>query len=58
MLHDARLRAENQLDANTLARIESEIAGEIAQAVAFAEAGTFEPVAELERFVYSEALAR
>ncbi len=58
VLHDARLRAEKKLDADTLARIESEIAGEIAQAVAFAEAGTFEPVAELERFVYSEAPAR
>jgi len=54
-LHDARLRANQQLDDATLARIEREIGAEIAAAVAFAEAGTLEPVSELERFVYSEA---
>jgi TPP-dependent pyruvate/acetoin dehydrogenase alpha subunit len=35
-------------------RMEQEVAQEIAQAVDFAEAGTWEPVAELTRFVYSE----
>jgi pyruvate dehydrogenase E1 component alpha subunit len=54
-LHDARLRSEDRLDDASLARIEREIAAEIAAAIAFAEAGTLEPVSELERFVYSEA---
>jgi pyruvate dehydrogenase E1 component alpha subunit len=57
-LHAARLRAEQRLDDATLARIEREVAGEIEAAVAFAEAGTLEPVSELERFVYSEAAAQ
>jgi len=35
-------------------RIEADIEVEIAAAVAFAEAGTLEPVEELERFVYME----
>ena len=34
--------------------IEREVAAEIDQAIAFAEAGTLEPVADLLRFVYSE----
>ena len=37
-----------------VARIESEVAAEIEQAVAFAEAGTWEPVEDLTRFVYAE----
>ena len=37
-----------------LAQIETEIAAEIAEAIEFAEAGTWEPVEELTRFVYSE----
>jgi pyruvate dehydrogenase E1 component beta subunit/2-oxoisovalerate dehydrogenase E1 component len=37
-------------------RIEREVAAEIAAAVAFAEAGTLEPVAELERFVLMDAV--
>ncbi len=57
-LHEASLRAAQQLDDATLAQIETEIAGEIATAVAFAEAGTLEPVAELERFVHSERPGR
>jgi TPP-dependent pyruvate/acetoin dehydrogenase alpha subunit len=36
------------------ARMEQEIAQEIAQAIDFAEAGAWEPVEELTRFVYSE----
>jgi pyruvate dehydrogenase E1 component alpha subunit len=36
-------------------RIEKAVAQEIAQAVDFAEAGTWEPVEDLTRFVYSEA---
>lgn len=38
-----------------LARMESEVAAEIAVAVAFSEAGTWEPVEQLTRFTYAEA---
>jgi pyruvate dehydrogenase E1 component alpha subunit/2-oxoisovalerate dehydrogenase E1 component len=37
-----------------LAGIEAEVAQEVADSVAFAEAGTWEPVGDLTRFVYSE----
>ncbi len=37
-----------------LARIEAEAAAEIAAAVAFAEAGAWEPIEELTRFTYAE----
>jgi TPP-dependent pyruvate/acetoin dehydrogenase alpha subunit len=37
--------------AEELARVDAEIAAELDAAVAFAEGGTLEPVAELERFV-------
>lgn len=37
-----------------LAEVERVVAEEVAEAVAFAEAGTWEPVEELTRFVYSE----
>jgi len=37
-----------------LSKMETEIAGEIADAIAFAEAGTWEPIEDLTRFVYSE----
>jgi pyruvate dehydrogenase E1 component alpha subunit len=53
----ARLRAAGQLDDAGLAGLEQEIAAEIARAVEFAEAGTLEPVAELERFVLSDQAA-
>ena len=43
------------LDDDALAAIEADIAAEIDAAVAFAEAGTLEPVADLTRFVHSEA---
>ena len=44
--------AENNLvRAPEIAEIEAEVEAEIAAAVAFAEAGTLEPVADLERFV-------
>jgi pyruvate dehydrogenase E1 component alpha subunit len=48
------LQAQGDLDEVALARLEEEVAAEIETAVAFAEAGTWEPVEELERFVYSE----
>ena len=37
-----------------LAQIEREVANELDDAVAYAEAGTWEPLSDLERFVYSE----
>ncbi len=50
-----RLRAwleENRMiHAEEVARIEAEVAAEIATAAAFAEAGTLEPVEDVERFV-------
>jgi pyruvate dehydrogenase E1 component alpha subunit len=49
-----RLRALGLLADADEERLEREVAEEVAAAVAFAEAGTFEPVADLERFVYSE----
>ncbi|HET6663478.1 MAG TPA: pyruvate dehydrogenase (acetyl-transferring) E1 component subunit alpha [Acidimicrobiales bacterium] len=49
-----RLRAEGELDDDDLAEIEAEVAEEIDAAVAHAEAGTFEPVEDLTRFVTSE----
>ena len=38
-----------------MSRIESDINAEIAEAVAFAEAGTWEPVEQLTRFTYAES---
>lgn len=37
-----------------MAALEQEVAAEIEDSIAFAEAGTLEPVEDLERFVYSE----
>ena len=53
-LFAGRLRAANLLDDDALAGIEAAVAGEVAAAVAFAEAGAWEPVEDLTRFVYSE----
>jgi TPP-dependent pyruvate/acetoin dehydrogenase alpha subunit len=50
----ARLRAEGLLDDAELARLEASADADVARAVEFAEAGTWEPVEELERFVYCE----
>jgi TPP-dependent pyruvate/acetoin dehydrogenase alpha subunit len=49
-----RLRAEAALDDVALAALERGVDDEIAAAVAFAEAGTLEPVSELTRFVTSD----
>jgi pyruvate dehydrogenase E1 component alpha subunit len=54
----AELRASGALDDALQARLETEIAKEVADAVAFAEAGTWEPVEDLTRFVTSERVAR
>ena len=48
-----RLKAERLIDEPALAAIEAEVADEIARAVAFAEAGTWEPVENLARDVYT-----
>ncbi len=53
--YSARLREAGILDDSKAAAIEAEVLAEIDDAVAFAEAGTLEPVEDLERFVYSEA---
>ena len=52
------LEANHMIHPDDLARIEAEVAAEIAEAVAFAEAGTWEPVEELTRFTYAERAAR
>ena len=49
----SRLEAEGLLDASGRAAIETEVASEIARAVAYAEAGTWEPVENLTRDVYT-----
>jgi TPP-dependent pyruvate/acetoin dehydrogenase alpha subunit len=51
------LEASHMIHPDDLARIETEVAAEIAAAVAFAEGGTWEPVQELTRFTYSEEAA-
>jgi pyruvate dehydrogenase E1 component subunit alpha len=50
----ARLRQQNLVDDGALAALEGEVAREIEQATAFADAGHLEPVEDLTRFVYSE----
>jgi len=49
-----RLRNDGLLGQEDLEQMERSVAEEIEQAIAFAEAGTLEPVEELERFVYWE----
>jgi pyruvate dehydrogenase E1 component subunit alpha len=48
------LKAQGLLKDEDVAEIEKKVAAEIEQAVAFAEAGTWEPLEDLTRFVYSE----
>jgi pyruvate dehydrogenase E1 component alpha subunit len=50
----AQLTAAGWLTADDLGAIEAEVADEIAAAVAAADSGTLEPLADLTRFVYSE----
>jgi TPP-dependent pyruvate/acetoin dehydrogenase alpha subunit len=52
-----RLRGEAALDDAALAALERSIGEEIAAAVAFAEAGTLEPISDLTRFVTSDRSA-
>jgi pyruvate dehydrogenase E1 component alpha subunit len=53
-LFTARLAGAGLLEDGDLERIEARVTEEIDAAVAFAEAGTLEPVDDLTRFVYSE----
>lgn len=52
-----QIQSAGLLDAAALAAIEVEVAKEVAAAVDEAEAGTWEPVQDLTRFVYSESSA-
>jgi len=52
------LEADGTINSEDFAVIEDEVAVEIDAAVAFAEAGTLEPIHDLTRFVYSEEVAR
>jgi len=53
-LFQKRLQEQGALNDADLKRIEDEAGAEIAKAVEFAEAGTWEPIEELTRWVYSE----
>jgi pyruvate dehydrogenase E1 component alpha subunit len=53
-----RLEAQGLLAAEDLEGMEGSVAEEIEAAIAFAEAGTLEPVEDLERFVYWEGSPR
>ena len=50
-----RLKGQSLWQEDDWQRIETEVGAEIAQSVEFSEAGRWEPVQELTRFVYSEA---
>ena len=49
------LQANHMIHPDDVPRIEAEVDAEIAEAVAFAEAGNWEPVGELTRFTYAES---
>ena len=50
----AELRERGLLDDGALAALDEDVAKEVANAVAFAEAGTWEPVEDLIRDVHTE----
>jgi pyruvate dehydrogenase E1 component alpha subunit len=50
-----RMKQQNLWQEEEWTKIEADVAREIAQSVEFSEAGHWEPVEELTRFVYSEA---
>lgn len=52
------MQSNHQLSDPQAQAIEAEVASEIADAVAFAEAGTLEPVEDLERFVLMERVVQ
>ena len=49
-----RMKASGILSEEDFTSASREVEGTVAEAIAFAEAGTLEPVQELTRFVYSE----
>jgi hypothetical protein len=49
-----RLRERGVLDGDDVQRLDKEAQAEVAAAIEFAEAGTLEPLSDLERFVHSE----
>jgi TPP-dependent pyruvate/acetoin dehydrogenase alpha subunit len=49
-----RLQEQGLLSAEDLARMEEQVAAEVTAAVEFAEAGGWEPVEDLTKYVYSE----
>jgi pyruvate dehydrogenase E1 component alpha subunit len=51
------LETNHLVHTDDLARMEAEIASEVAGAVTFADGGTWEPVEELTRFTYAENAA-
>jgi pyruvate dehydrogenase E1 component beta subunit/2-oxoisovalerate dehydrogenase E1 component len=51
------LQANHMIHPDDVPRLEAEIDAEIAEAVAFAEAGTWEPIEQLIRFTYAESAA-
>lgn len=53
-LFSALLLAQRLITADEIETMEHEVRAEVEAAVQFAEAGTWEPVHELERYVYSE----
>lgn len=54
-LFSKRLREAKLLTDDDVAKLELEVSNEVERAVAFAEAGTWEPLEDLTRFVYSES---
>ena len=54
MLYEQVLTERGDLTAEARKAMETEVMAEIDEAVAYAEAGQWEPVEDLERFVYSE----
>ena len=50
----SRMRQDSLITEENIGAIEKEVAAEVDDAVAFADAGTLEPIDELTRFVYSE----
>jgi TPP-dependent pyruvate/acetoin dehydrogenase alpha subunit len=54
----SRMREQSLVNEEDVAAIETDVAAEVDDAVAFADAGTLEPIDELTRFVYSERQRR
>jgi pyruvate dehydrogenase E1 component alpha subunit len=53
-LFQNRLQEQGLLNADDLARMEEQVAAEVTAAVEFAEAGVWEPIEDLTKYVYSE----